>query len=1098
MKNLPLFNSSFLRIAGLVVLSVSAYPSQAKLSARSYVLDGLIAHWDGIENVSYGGDHDNAATNWTDLTGNGVDVKVPQGASFVDNALKTVRSYGSKLSTASLNKLYAPYSKARYTIDFTYDKSTAPAEKCMMMYIAWNQQWLGILNSTKIGFTPNKSGDNYSLAGSVAVSSVLGFHSFSSRQHETKWSVIIDGGLFSNEGTIAIGSPNYYEGHGLTFNRGYDQGGGLNGQYYAMRFYDRPLSDDEIKVNHAVDAVRFKGVNPLDIALPSGWKFVVEDEDVSLFKNLKIRAKGASGDSGYGVGGTIRINDGEEVSEGSVWCEHNTPISIRLMATPQQGYEFVGWAGVPVDAQGNAEINVEIDDHVEAIFRKIDRSDMREYTWVGSKGGLWSDSSNWQESDGAGGFPQANDTIKIPFEAVVTLTASTPRLGSALVEGTLVMTNWTTCLSASTVTILNKGKITCGAAATNQTDLSRVWINCTDLTIEKGGAIDVNYKGYAGRSKKGNYNGYGPGRGFVESPNYNVAPSHGGHGARLANSSFGLPNTMPYDNPIAPELPGSSGSASAYAIGLNGGGAVKIEAFGAVMVNGSIKADGQNAYSYGTGYGDNHCPPGAGGSIFITCKTISGSGVLSAAGGGGAGRNEGAPPAGGGMIAVHYDAESQKSASVEGMTISAAAGRHFKTYFKRTNVNDGYDPDGINAGMGTVYFTDAQIAHEIAGKTLTGNVLGFSQFICDGDWHFTGGHLMFGEEGVKVRVNGNLVFSGEDSRLEIGGGVTTNWNANIVMYAGKTPNELTVTGDLTLGGVSRLDIRAAETNGVDKFGAYVKVGGTMTIATNCFVYSWSDCRNLGSPYFEVGSLYVNTGAVFSAVGRGGRGTYDWTVTSYGTSMYGKGPGAHESKTITGGSHGGIGGGSSAKYVYDDEFRPCMPGSGGSSYWNQWAEGGSGGGLIYVTATNGTICIDGRVDASGLDGTKRNGYGGGGSGGTIFFEAKRFFGSETGELLVTGGDTKPFQNGTTILSSGSGAGGRIAVWSGEPWSQGLKPSRIKASTEPIVGKERFMSYRGSYSAAPGEILGSVQGYSGEAGTVRFCHVDREGGFSLILR
>ena len=121
---------------------------------------------------------------------------------------------------------------------------------------------------------------------------------------------------------------------------------------------------------------------------------------------------------------------------------------------------------------------------------------------------------------------------------------------------------------------------------------------------------------------------------------------------------------------------------------------------------------------------------------------------------------------------------------------------------------------------------------------------------------------MFGEEGVNVRVNGNLTFSGDDSRLEIGGGVTTNWDVFVVMYAGTNANSLTVTGDLMLGGVSRLDIRSAATSGVGDIGSYVRVGGTMTISTNCFVYSWGDIESLSAPHFVVGSLDVQTGGVF--------------------------------------------------------------------------------------------------------------------------------------------------------------------------------------------------------------------------------------------
>ena len=43
------------------------------ITAKSYVQDGLIAMWDGIENAGWGV-HDMNATMWKDLTGNGRDL----------------------------------------------------------------------------------------------------------------------------------------------------------------------------------------------------------------------------------------------------------------------------------------------------------------------------------------------------------------------------------------------------------------------------------------------------------------------------------------------------------------------------------------------------------------------------------------------------------------------------------------------------------------------------------------------------------------------------------------------------------------------------------------------------------------------------------------------------------------------------------------------------------------------------------------------------------------------------------------------------------------------------------------------------------------
>ena len=42
-----------------------------KPGANAYVRRGLLAQFDGLENVAYGEPHDSTATKWIDLTGNG-------------------------------------------------------------------------------------------------------------------------------------------------------------------------------------------------------------------------------------------------------------------------------------------------------------------------------------------------------------------------------------------------------------------------------------------------------------------------------------------------------------------------------------------------------------------------------------------------------------------------------------------------------------------------------------------------------------------------------------------------------------------------------------------------------------------------------------------------------------------------------------------------------------------------------------------------------------------------------------------------------------------------------------------------------------------
>ena len=50
-----------------------AFTASADIPASSYVQDGLVVQFDGIENAGSGAAHDDAATTWKDLSGNGRD-----------------------------------------------------------------------------------------------------------------------------------------------------------------------------------------------------------------------------------------------------------------------------------------------------------------------------------------------------------------------------------------------------------------------------------------------------------------------------------------------------------------------------------------------------------------------------------------------------------------------------------------------------------------------------------------------------------------------------------------------------------------------------------------------------------------------------------------------------------------------------------------------------------------------------------------------------------------------------------------------------------------------------------------------------------------
>lgn len=758
-------------------------------------------------------------------------------------------------------------------------------------------------------------------------------------------------------------------------------------------------------------------------------------------------------------------------------------------------------------------------------------------TWTGPAGGKWSEGKNWDigEVPGAG-----HDVTILPGASVVidetTALVNSLILGDGSGTATLAMTNWSACLKAKYLNILKGGVLTNGGAFTNEAFQTRVFVECTDLTVTEGGKIDLSQRGWSGSiyaiSKN---NGYGPGRGRS-----NVGASHGGYGAMDT-----LDSARPerYGDAAQPETAGSGGGKGGnYGNNGNGGGVVRIIATGAVVVNGEIAADGCGVSS--ASWSSAHDTAGAGGSIWITCATLSGSGSIHANGGRGDiaivpwGPNETAASpnndsrngraGGGGRIAIEYDAAKQ--ATVEpALKISVAGGmNYYNEKGVRTTLatSDKYHTE---AEPGTLKFTDSTLFYQLLGKGLSGRMLGIPSVTVEGDLDYTYGHLRFPQEGFTFEVKGNLAVSGDESRLEVGGVCVSNksevsYNS---VWPGRELNALKVGGDLTVSGGGTVDIRAAATNGTMRWGGEVTVGGKMTVGEKGTVYAWCNPRNLGAPHFTVGSLEVAGGGVLSADNRGGAG--GWAADSYNAqvvdnanfrSAFGKGAGRGEGG---GSSHGGVGGKnfltksdrsstlSNPGVISETDFyEPIQAGAGGLA--TGYGAAGNGGGIIHVEAA-GSIVVNGKVSADTVipgpyQGFEQYCHIGAGAGGTVFLYGDTFTSGATAEISARGGDSWAWQ---TI--GGCGGGGCIAVWTGRSnvtdthIHRGQK-KRVAATVTPgELGYLGMFNVRGGTNVVavsthknyrPVEGYESVPVTHGGEGTIRFMDIAPLGGLLMIVR
>jgi hypothetical protein len=177
-------------------------------------------------------------------------------------------------------------------------------------------------------------------------------------------------------------------------------------------------------------------------------------------------------------------------------------------------------------------------------------------------------------------------------------------------------------LKATAIILQNGGKIMHGwNTATNTVGGEwlpdgGIFIECSNLTEEAGGAINGDGLGYRGGTRT---NGYGPGGGLP-----GVGRGGGGGSGRYDNAWGGLT----YGSSNLPAAPGSGGGGGCGALfnpAAPGGGYVKIVADGTVTVNGLITMNGSNSWDYSAG--------GSGGGILIQCGSLAGTGAIRADGG---------------------------------------------------------------------------------------------------------------------------------------------------------------------------------------------------------------------------------------------------------------------------------------------------------------------------------------------------------------------------------------------------------------------------------------------------------------------------------
>ncbi|MEI6075098.1 MAG: hypothetical protein WCS94_05960 [Verrucomicrobiota bacterium] len=451
-----------------------------------------------------------------------------------------------------------------------------------------------------------------------------------------------------------------------------------------------------------------------------------------------------------------------------------------------------------------------------------------------------------------------------------------------------------------------------------------------NLLIAGGGNLSANGKGFGADA--------GPGKGTPEY--YHAAGAgYGGPGGRSGVEPGGV-----YGSLLQPMDLGSGGGSDGVCgggcPGGAGGGAIRLNVDGTLVVNGRLTANGTDGASGGSG-----------GSLFVSAGSLTGSGIISAAGG--ATGDTSAGGGGGGRIALYYDS------GTFGGTVSAVGGLGGASAY--------------SGGTGTIYTKP--------------NSQAFGALLVDGI-----GRTNAMETPITSPVPFALILSNAtvypDGALMVGSLLITT-NATLTHPAGGSRIQIAVLGDATIAAGAGMDVDGRG-YGSDTGPGQGRAFGHQGTGAGYGGPGGAIYASGGNPPIPGGSASgsmtapIDSGSgggsaiVFNRPGGAGGGAIQLTVA--GTFLVNGRVTANgrDGATAVGTGSGGGSGGSVFLTVGRLAGYGAITANGGAAGWD-YAGGGGGGRIAIYSNTNAFI---GTTTASG------GGPGGGGAGnaggvGTIY-------------------------------------------------------------------------------------------------------------------
>ena len=232
----------------MLIYMRNAMMAGGKLSAKSYVQDGLVAMWDGIENAGWG-THDPNATTWKDVV-HGAEIPLASGMSFGDMELVfDNRSTTADTSTALDNSIFSAVS-TEFTVEFVekVTKSYSGFGASSNMYLGYYSYHQMDRNRT---LTCN---DNTTYKQYAGVPYGTPYNCSIVRNIAANTMVVMENGSILT--ATSLGGRVCSLQNILTMTNGWN-GNVSSYNTNNIRIYSRALTADEIAANYAVDKARF-------------------------------------------------------------------------------------------------------------------------------------------------------------------------------------------------------------------------------------------------------------------------------------------------------------------------------------------------------------------------------------------------------------------------------------------------------------------------------------------------------------------------------------------------------------------------------------------------------------------------------------------------------------------------------------------------------------------------------------------------------------------------------------------------------------------------------------------------------------------------